>query len=291
VSQAMTLIREFGDPEEGCEGLGLISHCRAALLNNGLGRYSKALIAAERACEYPQELGFSTVVLPELIEAASRCGRTELAGQALGRLVETTRAAGTDWALGIEARSGALVSEREAAEDLFREAIDRLRRTTSRMELARAHLLFGEWLRRENRRVEARRELRLAHEMFVEIKAEVFVERTSRELSATGETARKRTVDTRFELTAQEEQIARLAGGGHTNTEIGAELFISARTVEWHLSKVFLKLGIGSRRELRLAMPGRPRHQQPRPTLPARCVSEPADVASLAAHLMTNAVT
>jgi DNA-binding CsgD family transcriptional regulator len=259
VGQEMKLIRGSGEPGECAEGLGLISHCRAALLNNGLGRYSSALIAAERACEYPQELGFSTVVLPELIEAASRSGRTERAARALERLQERTRAVGTDWALGIEARSAALINQGEVAEHLYREAIERLGRTPASMELARAHLLYGEWLRRENRRIEARRELRMAHEMFVEEGAEVFVERASRELLATGETARKRTVDTRFELTAQEEQIARLAGYGHTNTEIGTELFISPRTVEWHLRKVFPKLGITSRRELRVAMPVRQR--------------------------------
>jgi DNA-binding CsgD family transcriptional regulator len=246
---------EGGSPE----GLGLISHCRAALLYNGLGRYQRALKAAERACEYPQELGFSTVVLPELIEAASRSGRSDLAIAALHRLTRTTRATGTDWALGIEARSAALVSEGEAAEDLYREAIERLHRTNVRMELARARLLYGEWLRRENRRVAARQELRAAHEMFVEMGADVFADRARRELLATGETVRKRTVETRFELTAQEEQIARLAGDGRTNPEIGTELFISPRTVEWHLRKVYPKLGISSRRELRVALPSRQR--------------------------------
>ena len=259
MGQELTLVRACSDQVDMGEGFGLISHCRTALLNNGLGRYSRALVAAERACEYPQELGFSTVVLPELIEAASRCGRTERAAQALQQLAQRTREAGTDWALGIEARAAALLSEGGAAEYLYREAIDRLGRTPATMELARGHLLYGEWLRRENRRIEARVELRTAHEMFVGMGAEVFVERASRELLATGETARKRTVDTRFELTAQEEQIARLAGDGHTNTEIGTELFISPRTVEWHLRKVFPKLGISSRRELRIAMPGRQR--------------------------------
>jgi DNA-binding CsgD family transcriptional regulator len=257
VSQELTSIRELTAEWQCAEGLGLISHCGAALLNNGLSRYSMALVAAERACEYPQELGFSIVVLPELIEAASRTGRTKQAARAIERLVEATRVVGTDWALGIEARSSALVSEGEAAEYLYREAIERLGRTSAPMELARAHLLYGEWLRRENRRIAARGELRIAHEMFVGMGADVFVERASRELLATGETARKRTVDTRFDLTAQEEEIARLAGDGRTNNEIGTELFISPRTVEWHLRKVFPKLGISSRRELRIALPNR----------------------------------
>jgi DNA-binding CsgD family transcriptional regulator len=225
-------------------------------LNNGLSSYSRALMAAERAYEYPQELGFLTVVLPELIEAASRCGKTERAVQALRQLGEAARAAGTDWALGIEARSAALVSEGMEAEQHYHEAIDRLGRTVARMELARAHLLYGEWLRREGSRIEARRQLRMAQEVFEEMRAGVFAERASRELLATGETARRRTVETRFDLTAQEEQIARLAGDGRTNTEIGTELFISPRTVEWHLRKVFPKLGISSRRELRVALPG-----------------------------------
>jgi DNA-binding CsgD family transcriptional regulator len=253
----MTLIQEFTDQRAGVEGLGLISHCSAALLNNGLACYSEALAAAERACEYPQELGFFTVVLPELIEAASRSGRAERASQALEQLAEATRAAGTDWALGIEARSAALVSDGEVAEHLYGEAIDRLGRTTVTMELARAHLLYGEWLRRENRRIDARKELRAAHEMFTELGTEVFIERASRELLATGETVRKRTADARFDLTAQEEQVARLAGEGYTNLEIGTELFLSPRTVEWHLRKVYLKLGICSRRELRVARPVR----------------------------------
>jgi DNA-binding CsgD family transcriptional regulator len=252
----MTLISELGAAPKSAEGEGLISCCRTAMLNNGLSHYARALTAAERACGYPQELGFSIVVLPELIEAASRIDKSEKAIDALKMLVKATRCAGTEWALGIEARSFALVSQGEVADRLYREAIDRLGRTTACMESGRACLLYGEWLRRQNRRVEARIQLRVAHQMFVEMGAEVFVERADRELLATGETARKRTVDTRFNLTAQEEQIARLAGNGHTNTEIGVELFISPRTVEWHLRKVFPKLGISSRRELRVALPG-----------------------------------
>jgi ATP/maltotriose-dependent transcriptional regulator MalT len=257
VAHKMMLVRRSSEAEDGADGLGLIGHCRTALLNNGLGSYSRALAATERACEYPQELGFLTIVLPELIEAASRSGESERATQALKRLVEATDACGTDWSLGIKARSSALVSHGGVAESLYREAITRLGRTIARVDLARAHLLYGEWLRRENRRVEGRAELRTAHEMFLGIGSEVFAERAGRELLATGETARKRTVDTRFELTAQEEQVARLARDGCTNSEIGRELFISARTVEWHLHKVYPKLGIRSRRELRFSLPDR----------------------------------
>ncbi len=161
------------------DGMGLISDCMMASLYNGLGCYAKALAAAQRACEYPQEAGFAVLVLPELIEAASRSGRSECAAAALLRLAETTRATRTDWVVGIEARSRALVNEGKVAEGLYRQAIDRLSRTTLRLELARAHLLFGEWLRRENRRIDARQELRSAHEMFVRMGADVFAEQRS----------------------------------------------------------------------------------------------------------------
>jgi DNA-binding CsgD family transcriptional regulator len=170
-------------------------------------------------------------------------------------LAEITSAAGTDWALGIQARSQALLGEGDSAERLYLEAIERLGRTRIRTELARAHLVYGEWLRRENRRVDARAELRTAHEMFGSMGAEGFAERARRELLATGETVRKRTVDTREELTAQERQVAWRARDGYSNSEIGAELFLSPRTVEWHLGKVFIKLGISSRRQLREALP------------------------------------
>ena len=233
------------------EGLGVISHCATAVLYNGLGRYEEAVTAAERACEYPQELGYSMLVLPELIEAAARSRRANCASAALQRLVEATRASGSDWALGIEARSRALMAEGAVAEDCYREAIDRLGRTRSQIDLARAHLLYGEWLRRENRRICARRELRSALEVLTSLGVDAFADRARRELLATGETARKRTVQTRFDLTAQEGQIAQLARDGRTNPEIGSELFISPRTVEWHLRKVFAKLGITSRRDLR----------------------------------------
>jgi DNA-binding CsgD family transcriptional regulator len=192
--------------------------------------------------------------LPELIEAATRTGNAHIASDALARLAETTQAGETDFGLGMEARSRALVSEGETAERCYREAIDRLGRTQLRPELARAHLLYGEWLRRENRRRDARAELRTAHDLFTTMGIEAFAERARRELLATGDTVRKRTVQTASELTAQEEHIARLAVDGRTNAEIGAQLYLSTRTVEWHLGKVYTKLGVGSRRELRRAL-------------------------------------
>ena len=226
-----------------------------ALLYNGLGQYEDAMAAAERASAHPEDLWFHNFGLVELIEAAVRKGKAEQAADALERLSEMTRAGGTDWALGIEARSRALLNEGEAAERLYREAIDRLSRTRVRAELGRAHLLFGEWLRRERRRLDAREQLRTAHEMFIGMGVEAFAGRAERELLATGERARKRTVETREDLTAQEAQIARLARDGLSNPEIGARLFISPRTVEYHLGKVFTKLQIGSRIELKRALP------------------------------------
>jgi DNA-binding CsgD family transcriptional regulator len=196
-------------------------------------------------------LGWS---LAELVEAAVRGGQPARASDALQRLSETTRASGTDWARGTEARSRALLSEGDTAESSYREAIERLGRTRMRPALARAHLLYGEWLRRENRRRDARAELRTAHGLFTTMGIEAFAERARQELLATGETVRKRTVETVNELTAQEARIARLAVDSRTNVEIGAQLFLSTRTVEWHLSKVYTKLGVGSRRELRPAL-------------------------------------
>jgi ATP/maltotriose-dependent transcriptional regulator MalT len=239
------------------EGLWLIAtEWASAVLFNGLGRYDDALAAAEQAAEHPHELGVSTWVPTELIEAAVRSGNPERAAGPLRRLREISRASGTDWALGVEARSRALVSEGDAAERLYREAIERLGRTRIRVALARAHLLYGEWLRREGRRMDSRGQLRTAHQMYAAMGMNGFAERARRELLATGETVRKRSVETLDELTAQEFQIARLAGNGLSNPEIGAQLFISPRTVEWHLRKVFTKLGISSRRELRTALPG-----------------------------------
>jgi DNA-binding CsgD family transcriptional regulator len=227
-----------------------------AVLGNGLGRYEDALAAAEQAAEDAQAMGFSSGALSELIEAATRGGKREPAAAALVRLSAMTRASGSDWALGIEARSRALVSDGPAAERLYRAAIDRLGRTRVRVELARAHLIYGEWLRRERRRLDAREQLRTAHEMFVDIGAEAFAERARHELLITGETVRKRTAESRHELTAQEAQIARLARDGRSNAEIGSQLFISRRTVEYHLHKVFAKLDIRSRNQLHRALGG-----------------------------------
>jgi ATP/maltotriose-dependent transcriptional regulator MalT len=189
--------------------------------------------------------------LVELVEATARCGLPERATEAVRRLSESTRASGGDWALGVEARSRALLSDGETADRLYVEAIERLGRSRMRVDLARAHLLYGEWLRRENHRVDARDQLRVAHQMLTAMGLDGFAERARQELMATGETVRKRTVDTFAELTAQEAQIARLARDGHTNQEISGQLFISPRTVEWHLHNVFAKLGITSRGELR----------------------------------------
>jgi DNA-binding CsgD family transcriptional regulator len=239
------------------EGIGVtLTNWANAVLNNGLGRYDRALAAAEQGSEDPAELGLAAWSTVELIEAAARTGQRERAAGPLRFLAEITSAAGTDWALGIQARSRALLGEGDPAEQLYLEAVERLGRTRIRTELARTHLVYGEWLRRANRRVDARAQLRTAHEMFASMRAEAFAERARRELLATGETVRKRTADTYDELTAQEKQIARRARDGHSNSEIGAELFLSPRTVEWHLRKVFTKLGITSRRQLREVMPG-----------------------------------
>ncbi len=221
------------------EGLGLaMLEWNSAVLYNGLGRYGEALAAAQRASAHV-EAGVSAWALVELVEAGVR-GRQPGRGRRRPRSPRRADAAcGTDWALGIEARSRALLSDAGAAEPLYREAVERLARTRGVVHLARAQLLYGEWLRRENRRVDAREQLRAAHETFSRIGAAAFAERARRELQATGETVRKRTVDTRDALTPQEAQIARLAGDGLTNPEIGAQLFISPRTVEYHLRKVF----------------------------------------------------
>ena len=226
-----------------------------SVLLNGLGRYEEAMAAAQEASDDTPELFVSVWAAIELLEAATRCDEPELARAAHERIVAATAVAPTDWALGIRARSRALLSEGETAERLYREAIERLGRTRLRPELARAHLLYGEWLRRANRRVDAREQLRAAHDQLASIGMEAFAERARRELLATGEKVRKRTVETRDELTAQERQIARLARDGLSNPEIGARLFLSPRTVEWHLRKVFAKLGIHSRRELANALP------------------------------------
>src|SRR5215468_6186360 len=237
------------------EGLWLAANdWGSAIRYNGLGRYEDALAAAEGAAEAARGLGPSILLLAELIEAAARSGQPEHATAPLAQLAEIAYAADTDWALGIHARAAALLAEGEAAERLYREAIERLSHIRTRATLARAHLLYGEWLRRENRRVDAREQLRVAHAMLAGMGMEAFAERARRELLATGETVRKRTVETLDELTPQEVQVARLASGGQTNPEIGAQLFLSPRTVEWHLGKVFGKLGVSSRKELRTAL-------------------------------------
>jgi DNA-binding CsgD family transcriptional regulator len=240
-----------GDLVRRGEGLGLIFiQWATALLYNGLARYEDALAAALRASEDPNELVFSLWAAVELIEAASRSGVPEQAADALERISASTQASGSDWALGVEACARALLSDGATAERLYREALDRLGRTRVRMVLARAHLLYGEWLRRENRRIDARAQLKTAHQMLASMGAEGFAERAARELVATGERVRKRSIDVPSQLTARELQIARLAGDGLSNPEIAAQLFMSRRTVEYHLHKIFAKLAISSRNEL-----------------------------------------
>jgi DNA-binding CsgD family transcriptional regulator len=218
-------------------------------LYNGLGRYETALAAVLPAERFYTE-ATAIWTLTELIEAAVRCGQPERARRAFERVQETTRAAGTDWALGIEARLRALLSDGDHADELYREAISRLARSRVRVQLARTHLLYGEWLRRQRRRLDAREQLRTAHELFTDFGVEAFAERARLELEATGERARKRTVETLDQLTPQETQIARLAAEGETNREIAARLFISASTVEYHLRKAFRKLDVKSRVQL-----------------------------------------
>jgi len=264
MAEASTLIAAtIEDSAVRGEGLGVdLAHWTAAILNNSVGRYAEALAVASPASTEIPGLYISTWMLPERIEAAVRCGQPEVAAVALQEFLDTANPGESDWGLGVEARSRAMLSVGDVAESLYREAIDRLSRTQIRTELARAHLLFGEWLRRERRRVDAREHLRTAHEMFVLMSADGFAERARRELVATGEHVRQRRDDLRTELTPQEEHIARLGRDGRTNAEIAAELYISARTVEWHMRKVFTKLGISSRRELKDALPSRVRSGQ-----------------------------
>ena len=239
----------------GSLGAAIWAHWAAAVLYNGLARYEEAMASARQATPNTFELWVSIWALPELVESAARAGNTELAREALDRLTETTQPCGTDDALGIETRCRALLSDNSTAEETYRESIDRLSRTRLRPELARAHLLYGEWLRRKGRRGDAREQLRTANHMCVAIGMEAFAERARRELTATGEKLRKPGDQIRDQLTPQEEQIARLARDGMSNPEIGAQLFLSARTVEWHLGKIFTKLDISSRRQLRSALP------------------------------------
>jgi RNA polymerase sigma factor (sigma-70 family) len=232
------------------EGAGLsFMDWAEAVLYNGLGRYPEALAASRRVLDRA-ELVPVNWAMPELIEAAVRTGNHELAEDTDRHLADRSRASGTDWALGIAARSHALLVEDGGAADLYAEAIERLSRTRVAVELARAHLLYGEWLRRQPRRVDARKELRIAYEMFTDFGMEAFAERASIELRATGEHARRRTVDALDQLTPQEAEISRLVAHGSTNREIAAQLFISPSTVEYHLHKAFRKLDVRSRTEL-----------------------------------------
>jgi DNA-binding CsgD family transcriptional regulator len=237
------------------EGIGLaISEYARAVLCNGQGQYEEALLAACSASDH-REVVAENWGLSEIAESATRAGRPDLAAAAVDRIARKARATRTAWALGIEARSRALLGDDGHAEDWFREAIQQLGRTRVRAELARAHLLYGEWLRRHNRRVDARAELHVAHDQFASMGMEAFAGRAGNELLATGENVRSRGLETRDDLTAQERQIAQLARDGLSNQEIGARLFLSPRTVEWHLHHVFSKLGIRSRRQLANALP------------------------------------
>ena len=263
-AEATGLIRAAGaEATARGDGMGLtiIEHAEAVLYN-GLGRYQEACAAAQQGAANPQELAFSLWSLPQLVEAATRSGQPTLADDAMQRLAQTTSASGTDWALGVEARSRALVSDDGDAEPCYRDAIGHLGRTRVASELARAHLLYGEWLCRQVRRTDAREQLRTAHQMFADMGMEAFAQRARRQLASTGENVRGHRDDTRDELRPQELQIAQLARDGLSNPEIGARLFLSPRTVEYHLRKVFAKLDIRSRHELSNALPSeRPANQ------------------------------
>jgi DNA-binding CsgD family transcriptional regulator len=238
--------------EATARGQGRVStlaDCAGAVLCNGLGRHDEALIAAYRVFEL-DVIGYQTLISAELAEAASRTGDEALLKAAHARQAERARATGSAWALGVESRLRALLDDGDA-DGHYRTSIDCLSRTSMRVDLARSHLLYGEWLRRQGRRADAREQLRTAHDMLTAMSLDAFAERARRELQATGETGRKRTIEATGELTAQESQIARLARDGLSNPEIGVRLFISPRTVEWHLRKTFTKLGITSRRQLR----------------------------------------
>jgi DNA-binding CsgD family transcriptional regulator/tetratricopeptide (TPR) repeat protein len=251
------LIKEMlADSTSMGQGVGVTwAHWVDAIHLNASGRYDEALAAAQRASDEMPQLYFSAWALPEVVEAASRTKNNEVGERYLERLIETTEAAGTDWGLGVQARARAMLAAGERAEALYRDANERLGRTRLLPEVARTQLVYGEWLRREGRRLEARAQLRTAHDTFVAIGMGAFAERARHELLATGEKVRARSDETRGQLTPQEEQIARLARDGLSNPEIGSQLFLSPRTIEWHLHKVFGKLGITSRGALRAALP------------------------------------
>ena len=255
--QVETIIRDVSpSAQERGEGQWLVvTDWATAVLNNGLGWYDQALEAAERATRHTTDLDVVTWATVELVEAASRSGAPERGVAAAERLGKIADACESNWIVGLAARSRALLASDDTAESSYRQAIERLARTPMGFELARAQLVYGEWLRRQNRRSDAREHLRAAHKMLSESGVEAFAERARRELMATGETVRKRTADTAIDLTEQEGQIASMAAEGHTNMQIGTQLFLSARTVEWHLRKVFAKLGITSRKELSGSLP------------------------------------
>jgi DNA-binding CsgD family transcriptional regulator len=251
-AEAMSLFREaHHDLIERGEGVGLsIAQCATAVLYNGLAQYDRALVSASLALKHPNELWFLPWTTVELIEAASRTGNIDQATVALTHLAEGTTASGTDWACSVEARCRALLTDGHSAETLYREAIDRVTNTPMRWDLARARLVYGEWLRRERRTKEAREQLRTAEELFSDFGARAFAGRARVERRATGERTRKRSTTARFDLTPQETQISRLVSKGSTNREIASKLFISTSTVEYHLHKVFQKLGVRTRAQL-----------------------------------------
>ena len=264
--EAFRLIDEFiTDMSERGQGYGVsLPHYTASVLYNGLGRYADAMASAELASEQRDDLAFANLALAELIEAAVRSGQPGRAAAAMRRLTELTLPSGTAWGRGVAARSRALLSEGDEAERLYREAIAHLSSAPARTELARAHLLYGEWLRRERRRSHAREQLEVAYGISEAIGMGAFAGRASRELRATGQHAQKRQAReprpraAGEALTAQEAQVVRLARDGLSNPEIGTRLFISARTVQYHLGKVFTKLGIDSRSQLHQALPPHP---------------------------------
>jgi DNA-binding CsgD family transcriptional regulator len=257
-AELSALVEDFtADAKARGEGFALAFAAQAgAVLYNGLGRYEEAFAAVREAVDVAPYSELSTPsAVAELVEAAARAGEHRTAERALERLTLTTRPSGSDWALGVEARSRALLSDGDAAEGLYQEAIERLRRTRVRVHLARTHLLYGEWLRRERRRVDARGQLRTALELFTSMGAEAFAARAERELQATGERVGKRRIETAEQLTVQEIQVARLARDGLSNSAIGERLFISQHTVAYHLRKVFTKLDIASRNQLARVLP------------------------------------